>query len=97
MSEENFRPERRWAIIASDGRHSWLGRHSDPTPEELETLTARLHAQGAVTWLAVTEGVYYSTDTLSILIVGPLTGSGDPAAAIQAFQEMRRQNLEKSK
>ena len=27
--------ERRWIILGEDGRHVTMGRHSDPSPEEL--------------------------------------------------------------
>lgn len=43
--------ETRWIILGTDGRHVFLGRHSDPSPEELAQVEAGLAAQGLAGWL----------------------------------------------
>ena len=37
--------------LVEDGRHSWLGRHSEPTPDELERSAAILRQRGLAGWL----------------------------------------------
>jgi len=82
--------EKRWAVIISDGRHSWLGRHTDPTEEEITHTADQLSAQGLTGWLAVTEGVYYEpTHQMTALMVHPLSGDGDWEAAWAAFVARR--------
>ena len=88
--------ERRWALIAQDGRHSWLGRHTDPSEDELSRATATLAQQGLSGWLAVTEGVYHSRGELTVMMVRPLHGQASWEAALEAFQEHRRQSLRNS-
>lgn len=84
--------ERRWAVISSaeDCRHIWLGRNSDPTPDELDAIVRQLSASGVTAWLAITEGVYYSSEPMNVMMVRPLAGDGDWPAACEAFLEKRR-------
>ena len=83
--------ERRWIVLGDDGRHVTLGRHTDPSEEELARATDALRASGQGGWLAVTEGRYYSGDQLSVLMVKELA---PPRAmwetALAAFQEARQ-------
>ena len=51
--------ERRWIIIADDGRHVTIGRLIDPTEEEIAAAAEALSRQGLGGWLAVMEGDYY--------------------------------------
>ena len=82
--------DRRWAAVGADGRHIWLGRHSDPSDAELAEVTRQLETQGMTAWLAVTEGNYYATkDVLTVLMVRPLTAAGDWEAAKVAFLRRR--------
>lgn len=85
--------ERRWAVIAADGRHVWLGRHSDPTESELRSAARSLADTGVVGWLAITEGAYHSDDELSVMLVRSLHGTGDWAEALAAFLDRRRKAL----
>lgn len=83
--------ERRWIVLGTDGRHVTLGRHSDPSGEEVATAERALAAQGASGWLAVMEGDYWARmGKPSIMMVRPLAG---PAiafnAAAAAFEEAR--------
>lgn len=73
----NTAREKRWLVIAGDGRHVTLGRHSDPTAEELAEVEETLTRQGVSAWLAILEGVYYGQNPVHVLQVRHLTGSGD--------------------
>lgn len=64
--------ETRWIILSADGRHITVGRHSDPSPEELTQAEARLAAQGLAGWLAVMKGGYYDRSEPSVMMVRPL-------------------------
>ncbi len=66
------RRERRWLVIASDGRHVTLGRATDPTLEQLQQLAGQLRRQGLAGWLTVTEGSYYRRGHLGVMVVRPL-------------------------
>ena len=61
--------ERRWVVISEDGRHASLGQHTDPSEEEITRVEVALAASGTAGWLAVTEGVYYSHDVITVLQV----------------------------
>ena len=61
--------ERRWVVISEDGRHATLGRHTDPSEEEIQAVETALIVSGTGGWLVVTEGVYYSTDAVTVLQV----------------------------
>lgn len=52
--------ERRWIVLSTDGRHVTLGRHSDPTEEEILVAERSLAEAGLAGWLAVVEGDYYA-------------------------------------
>jgi hypothetical protein len=88
--------ERRWALITEDGRHAWLGRHSDPSEEELSQVAESLSQQGIAGWLAVTEGVYYGFGKLDVMLVRSLHGNADWDAALTAFNEHRQKGMASS-
>jgi len=52
--------ERRWIIIAQDGRHVTMGRAVPPSDAEIATAAAALAAQGLAGWLATLDGSYWS-------------------------------------
>jgi hypothetical protein len=87
--------ERRWAVIAPDGRHVWLGRHSDPSPEELAQAESGLRAQGLGGWLAVVAGNYWSRRTkLDVLEVRALAEpNGSFETAVAEFRAARERKL----
>ena len=85
--------EKRWALITEDGRHSWLGRHTDPSEEQLTRASEALAQAGIAGWLAVTEGIYYGRGKLSVMMVKPLNGEANWDTALTAFQELRHQQL----
>jgi hypothetical protein len=83
--------ETRWIVLCSDGRHSSLGRHSDPTEEELASVAASLTSAGLSGWLAVMKGAYYTRARPELLMVRPL--AGEPGAweeAARAFEAIRQ-------
>jgi hypothetical protein len=88
--------ERRWLVVGEDGRHAWLGRHSDPSPQEIAAVEASLSAQGLAGWLATAGGDYWRRRSRLVLLeVRPL---GTPvvafADAVLAFEAMRAAALE---
>lgn len=52
--------ERRWIILAQDGRHVTMGRAAPPSEAEIEAADAALTVQGLAGWLATLEGNYWS-------------------------------------
>lgn len=83
--------ERRWMVLAEDGRHAWIGRQTDPSPEEIGAIEASLSAQGLAGWLAVAAGTYWRRRSRLVLLeVQPL---GTPvvafADAVLAFESLR--------
>ena len=83
--------EKRWIVLAIDGRHVTLGRHVDPTPEMIERAGARLRQIGVGGWLAVTEGRYYEPrDVLRVILVRPLAEpASDWDGAVATFMAIR--------
>jgi hypothetical protein len=93
--EIQSRGERRWIVLGEDGRHITMGRHSDPSPEEVAKAEAGLAAQGLAGWLAVMEGAYYQRRKPSLMMVRPLFNPERPfAEAVEAFQAARRAKLD---
>jgi hypothetical protein len=48
--------ERRWVVVATDGRYVTLGRDSDPSEEEIAAAEHALRLQNLSGWLAIMEG-----------------------------------------
>lgn len=71
-AERRATRERRWIVLGTDGRHVTMGRHSDPSPEEIGEAERGLAAQGMAGWLAVMEGGYYVRRKPSLMMVRPL-------------------------
>jgi len=92
MEEPNL--ETRWIVLGTDGRHVTLGRHTDPTQEEVAAAEAALAAQGMAGWLTVVKGAYYARRTPSLMMVRPLA---DPACtfdeAAAEFEAKRKGKL----
>lgn len=87
--------ETRWIILGTDGRHVTMGRHSDPSAEEIAQAEAGLAAQGLAGWLAVMKGGYYTRRKPSLMMVRPLCGPQRPfAEAVDAFQAARKATLD---
>jgi hypothetical protein len=84
--------EKRWIVLSSDGRHTTVGRHTDPTEDEIGRLAEGLKAASLGGWLAITEGVYYSKGKLSVMMVRELAPSPSNMSwesAVAAFQATR--------
>ena len=87
--------ETRWIILGTDGRHVTMGRHSDPSPEEVARAENGLAAQGLAGWLAVMKGSYYTRRKPSLMMVRPLCDPKVPfAEAVEAFQAARKASLD---
>jgi hypothetical protein len=86
--------ERRWLVVVQDGQHSTLGRHTDPTAEDLEALAAQVDRLGVAGWLAVSEGVYYAEGPVTLMCVRRLSAAdGDWSAAERLWHERRARAL----
>jgi len=95
MSQGPKGVERRWIILAHDGRHVTMGRAAPPSEAEVETAAAALTAQGLAGWLATLDGNYWSRRRVTL---APLQMLGDCAsldwpAAITAFEAARQRVL----
>lgn len=85
------RTERRWIILAQDGRHVTMGRAAPPSATEVEAAAAALAAQGLAGWLATLDGNYWSRRRVALAPVQTL-GDGaalDWSAAVAAFLDAR--------
>ena len=83
--------ERRWIMLAADGAHASLGRHTDPKEEEIQAMADTVRNAGLQGWLAIMEGVYYSSETVTLLAVRTIVPgeiTWDSAAA--AFHRRRK-------
>jgi len=95
VSQKPKCPERRWIILAQDGRHVTMGRAAPPSEAEVEAAAAALAAQGLAGWLATLEGNYWSRRRVALAPVHVL-GDGatlDWPAAITAFEAARQRAL----
>lgn len=95
MGLDRTATETRWIVLGTDGRHVSVGRHTDPTPEEIVGMEAGLVASGQAGWLAVMKGDYYrDRKGPELLMVRSLGGPERPwADAVAAFEEARRSTL----
>ncbi len=86
--------EKRWLVIAEDGRHSTLGRATDPSLEEIARAGASLDAVDLAGWLVVSEGGYYQKSSISLLLVRRITGKdADWDEAQRLWHAARAQQL----
>jgi hypothetical protein len=90
------RGERRWVVLCEDGRHSTLGRYTNPSEGEIVAAERALVAQALSGWLAVAEGDYWSRRAnLTLFMVRRL---GSPRVAFETaavnFERLRRRSVE---
>lgn len=86
--------ETRWIVLGTDGRHVTMGRHTDPSPEEVEQAEHGLAAQGLSGWLAVMKGGYYVRRKPSLMMVRPLANPARPfEEAVAEFEAKRKAAL----
>jgi hypothetical protein len=95
-TEEQRGRERRWVVVAPDGRYVTLGRDSDPTEAEILAAEDGLRRQGLAGWLAVMEGNPYIGPTPTLLEVRALAAPGSSfadaaAAAVSGILARRRE------
>ena len=88
MEQPNL--ETRWIVLGTDGRHVTLGRHTDPTHEEVAAAEAALAAQGLAGWLVVMKGGYYVRREPSLMMVRRLADPVRPFEEAAADFEAKR-------
>lgn len=82
--------EARWIVLALDGRHVTMGRHTNPSTDEIANAEAALARQGTAGWLVVMRGDYYGRGKLEFLRVRPLANPATPwEEAVRAFEARR--------
>ena len=82
----------RWIVLASDGRHSTIGRDMAPDDVELAAAGSALASVGLTGWLVRLEGDYWSRRKPVVLTtMQPLAHAVDAGwpAAVAAFEAMR--------
>ncbi len=82
----------RWIVLASDGRHSTLGRDTAPSHAEVATAGAAMASMGLSGWLVRLDGDYWSRRSPVVLTpLRPLAHAADAdwPAAVAAFEAMR--------
>jgi hypothetical protein len=82
----------RWILLASDGRHSTLGRDIAPDDVEVAAAGTALARIGLTGWLVRLEGDYWSHRTRVMLtMIQPLAHAADAdwLAAVAAFEAIR--------
>ena len=87
--------ERRWIILAQDGRHVTMGCAAPPSEAEIEAAASALAAQGLAGWLATLDGNYWSRRRVALTPVQMLGESTtlDWPTAIIAFEAARQRAL----
>ena len=82
----------RWIVLASDGRHSTIGRDTAPDDAEVAAAGAALASMGLTGWLVRLEGDYCARRKPVVLTMNqPLAHAAEAAwpAAVAAFDAMR--------
>jgi hypothetical protein len=79
-SENELGRERRWVVVAIDGRYVTLGRNSDPSQEEIYAAERTLRSQNLSGWLAIMEGSPWAGGAPRLLEVRPLASPVTPFA-----------------
>jgi hypothetical protein len=84
-TESEISRERRWVVVAPDGRYVTLGRHRNPSEEDIAKAEQTLRSQNLSGWLAIMEGSPWGGGMPQLLLVRPLaspiTSFADAAAA----------------
>ncbi|MBS7789396.1 hypothetical protein KTR66_05290 [Roseococcus sp. SDR] len=86
------RGERRWIVLAQDGRHVSLGRAAPPTAEEIATASDGLARQGLAGWIATLDGAYWGRARVTLTPVRTIGADTtlDWPAAVAAFEQARQ-------
>jgi len=82
----------RWIVLATDGRHSTLGRDTTPSDAEVAAAGAALSRMGLAGWLVRLDGDYWARRAPVVLTpVQPLAHAtaADWPATVAAFEAKR--------
>lgn len=82
--------ETRWIVLGTDGRHVTLGRHTDPSEEEVRQAERALVVQGTAGWLALMKGGYYVRGKPVLMMVRSLAEPTRPFEEAAAEFEAKR-------
>jgi|SRR5580692_9785800 hypothetical protein len=86
--------EKRWIILTPDGGHVSIGRHTDPSGDEIEAASRKLRQARAGGWLAVMDGTYYGRRKVTVLMVREIApASGIWETAVAAFERTRQKAI----
>jgi len=82
--------DRRWIVLAEDGRYVTLGRATDPATSELDGAEASMKSAGIRGYLAVLGGSPHAQEPPEIVLVRPLADAAPEgfAAACEAFRRV---------
>ena len=85
--------DRRWIVLAEDGRYVTLGRATDPASSEIDGAEASMKSAGIRGYLAVLGGSPHARKPPEIFLVRPLADAPPEgfAAACEAFRRIIRQ------
>lgn len=86
------RRERRWIVLAQDGRHVTLGRAVRPSVSEIAAASDGLARQGLAGWIATLDGDYWGRGQLTLAPTQTIGADATPdwPAAITAFEQARQ-------
>ena len=95
MGKEATQRERRWLIVVETGQHVTIGRHTDPTDDEIAQVASQLDSAGLAGWLVVSEGGYYQRTPVTLMMVRQITSKpGDWPAAERLWHQRRERSTE---
>jgi hypothetical protein len=81
----------RWVLLTESGEYSTLGRHREPSEDDIAAAESALARAGRSGWLAVMSHSVHSRAIPELVMVRPL---GDPQTAfgdaVQAFRQHGR-------
>jgi hypothetical protein len=84
--------ERRWIVLGEDGRHVSLGRHTDPTSDEVALAEEALRRSGQAGWLAIMDGNPYTGGMPQLMMVRPLSSPSEAwEKAVSSFERLQEQ------
>lgn len=87
--------ERRWLVVGETGQHTTIGRHTDPTDEEIAQVAGQLDGAGLAGWLVVSEGRYYRRTPVTLMMVRQISSKpGDWPAAERLWHQRRERSTE---
>ena len=78
----------RWIILLESGEYALMGRHSEPTLDELHEMETRMAATGVRGWLAIMDRSEYASGTPEFHMIRPILAPGTSfEAAVAKFRE----------